>query len=553
MGTSYNIGALLRARAQENPDQIALRFMVDQQGPGVAPGAREISFGGLEALSDRYARGFAAAGLQRGDRTLVLAKPSISFYAFMFGLFKLGAVPVIIDPGMGMGNVLACIEQIGPRGVVALPLVHVVRLVKRRPFAKAEVFVTAGRRWFWGGTTLEAVHASVTDESPYELADFSATDEAAIIFTSGSTGTPKGVSLPHGAFATVASNLATAFRYTRDDVWMEAFAAFAFFNASAGMTTVIPDANLTKLATADPAKIVAAIQTNQCTGAFASPIVWAKVLRYAESQGGLELHSLQRVMTTGAPIQADMHRRMREVLREGVQLHTPYGATECLTVSHIASDEILGETWERTSKGWGTCVGRPYPDATLHIIAITDDPIPTWSDDLDLPVGEIGEIVAETMVASPEYKELPDATAAAKIHKGDAILHRMGDLGYLDEQGRLWFCGRKAHRLETADGVVPAVPVEGIFNEHPAVFRCALVGLGELGAERPVLLVELEQGHTWTTDLAGELEALASGTRWEGLVASFLPHPGFPVDARHNSKIRRGDLKAWLAANHAGR
>lgn len=541
---SFNIGADLRAWAEKSPARDAIRFMVPHAGPGRSSG-KTWTFAGLEAASNRYARGFARLGVARGERVLILAKPTLDFYAFMFGLFKVGAVPVLMDPGMGLKPLLACISQIGAKHVVAMSAVHAVRQVVRAPFARAEQFITVGKRWFWGGPTLDMVWSAGGDEEGFDLAPFAAHEEASILFTSGSTGTPKGVSLTHGAFSKVVRDLTAAFSFTENDVWMDTFAAFVFFDVCAGMTAVVVKGNLTKPATIRPADVVQAIQENACTGAFASPIVWANALRALDGRG-VVFPSLQRAVTTGAPISADMHRRFARHTAPGVELHTPYGATECLTVSHIASKEILGETWEETRKGAGVCVGRPYPGAAVHIIRITEEPIAEWSDDLSLPIGEIGEIVAETPVASPEYKDLPQANEMAKIRKGSAILHRMGDLGYLDAKGRLWFVGRKSHRLETANGVVPSGPVEGIFDEHPGVFRSALVGLGSRGAEVPVLLIEAEKGGKWTTE---EVLALAQGTRWEGLVKHVSPHPGFPTDARHNSKIRREDLKKWAEAN----
>jgi acyl-coenzyme A synthetase/AMP-(fatty) acid ligase len=129
-------------------------------------------------------------------------------------------------------------------------------------------------------------------------------------------------------------------------------------------------------------------------------------------------------------------------------------------------------------------------------------------------------------------------------------MHRMGDLGYVDEQGRIWFCGRKAHRLETADGMVPNVPVEGVFNEHPNVVRSALVGVGPRGAQTAVLCVETRGA--WTPEDEREMLALADGTRWQGVVKKVLVHPGFPMDARHNSKIRNEDLQAWAEKQLGG-
>lgn len=540
--SSYNIASFLRKWAAEHPDRDAIRFMVPHAGPR-RPLGTAVTFAELESMSDRYASGFARMGIRKGDRTLVLARPSLDFFAFMFGLFKLGAIPVLMDPGMGMKNLLACIAQIRPKVVIALPIVHAIRQFVRKPFADAELFVTVGRRWFWGGPTLAQV-LEAGDPDPYEMSPFEGSDEACIIFTSGSTGTPKGVSFPHEAFVTVTRNVTEMFGFSPEDIWLEAFASFVFFDTCAGMTTVVPKGNLTKLATVDPADVVAALQTHECTGGFASPIVWTNVLRYAEANG-TKLPTVTRAVTTGAPIQTGMHRRFRALVNDDVPLYTPYGATEALTVAYISSEEILGDTMAQTVKGAGTCVGRAVPGTTIRIVPISDEPFPTWSDDLQLPEGELGEIVADTVVASPEYKENDRANAESKIEHEGRIMHRMGDIGYLDDQDRLWFCGRKAHRLETADGIVPAVPVEGIFNEHPAVFRTALVGLGPRGRELPMLIVELEKGQTWTAEIEAEILALAKGTRWEGLVQQVTTHDGFPVDARHNSKIRREDLKAW--------
>ena len=553
MRQNHNIAAMLRQRAQEQPDQVALRFMKAHSGPGHPNPRQELRYGELASLADSYARGFAAVGIERGMRTLVLAKPSLDFYAFMFGLFEVGAVPVFLDPGMGVRRMLGCIEQNKAEAIIALPIIHAVRTFFRRPFANAHTHITVGRRWFWGGTTLDAVYrAGSLNDEPRDLPHFDSNEEAAIIFTSGSTGPPKGVSFCHGAFAEVVENIGQMFGYGPSDTHMEAFAAFVFFDLCLGMTTVVPDADLTRLAKADPVKVLAAINDNNCTVSFASPIVWARVTRHCAATGD-KMPSLERAVTTGAPIHADLHRRFAALVGPNAQLFTPYGATECLTVACSGSHAILGETWEKTARGAGTCVGWPVAGADVYIIKVTDEAIEVWQDDLALPQGEIGEIVVGSGVASPEYKDLPQANAEAKIQQGERKLHRMGDLGYLDDKGRLWFCGRKSHRLETAQGMVPAVAVENIYNEHRAVFRCALVGLGSSGHERPILLVELESGHSWSAELESELRALATDTRWEGVVTLMEPYVGFPVDPRHNSKIRRELLKAAASKRWASR
>ncbi|HHO49747.1 MAG TPA: hypothetical protein ENK18_02480 [Deltaproteobacteria bacterium] len=549
----YNVANALRGHATERPGAIAIKFPA-RSYTTATPTWDAWTFAQLDQQSDAYARGFAAAGITAGDRTTVLFRPSLELYAVLFALFKLGAVPVLLDPGMGLRPVLACIERTRPRVVIAMPVVHAVRTFARRPFASAEILITVGRRWFWGGTTLAA--CDQPGPEPFPIVSCDAADDAAILFTSGSTGSAKGVASKQAMFAAQVEALRQMFDLEPGQIDQQAFAAFAIFDICLGMTSVIPKMDLSRPATARPEDIVAAIQANAPDVAFASPIVWQNTTRYCQ-QTNTRLDPLQTVLTVGAPIPADLHRRFMELLPTGAQVYTPYGATEGMPISWIGSEEILGDsdsdsdsegTWSQTARGWGTCVGRIAPGAWVRIIEIHDDPIPTWSDELALPSGQLGEIVVGGDQVSPEYKDVPEANVEAKITDGARVLHRMGDLGYLDADDRLWFCGRKAHRLQTTAGIVPPVPVEGIYNEDPDVFRTALVGVGPVGAEVPVLCVEMEPGNVYGPHVEARLRALGQGTRYEGLVKRFLPHPGFPTDARHNSKIRREDLKPWAEA-----
>ncbi len=188
-------------------------------------------------------------------------------------------------------------------------------------------------------------------------------------------------------------------------------------------------------------------------------------------------------------------------------------------------------------------MGRPAPGVDIRIIRISDEPIAEWSDDLEVPQGEIGEICVRGEVVTHEYKNEPVHTAAAKIQRGAEICHRIGDLGYLDDQGRLWFCGRKSHRVRLANGQeMYTVPCEAIFNEHPEVYRTALVGVD--GA--PVIVVELEPGARSDRDeIREQLLTLGRNSSLTAASNRVLFHPAFPVDVRHNAKINRGELAAW--------
>jgi len=231
----------------------------------------------------------------------------------------------------------------------------------------------------------------------------------------------------------------------------------------------------------------------------------------------------------------------------GAEMHTPYGATEALPVSSITATEVLTRTAAMTRQGAGTCVGRPFPAMRLKIIQIVDGPIQSMADVRELPRGEIGEIIVQGAVVTREYFRKPAATAAAKIPDGVDFWHRMGDVGYLDHSGALWFCGRKSQIVETAEGPMFTDCVEPIFNSHPRVARCALVGIGQRPRQTPVIVVELESGLR-SDALVGELCELAGSNANTQRIERFLTYPdSLPVDVRHNTKIHREQLAEWAA------
>jgi acyl-CoA synthetase (AMP-forming)/AMP-acid ligase II len=265
---------------------------------------------------------------------------------------------------------------------------------------------------------------------------------------------------------------------------------------------------------------------------------------------GVKLSTLRRVISAGAPVPAALMERFLRMLPEGSEILTPYGATECLPVACISSREVLAETAARTDRGAGVCVGAPVPSVEVRIIAIDDDPIERWRDDLELAPGEIGEIAVRGPQATRAYYNRPEATALAKIRAADGgFWHRMGDLGYRDERGRLWFCGRKSDRVTTAHGTLYSVPCEAVFDTHPRVRRTALVGVSVAGELEPVLCVELLASEKRANGDAVTAELLEIGARHDHTrtIRSVLFHPAFPVDIRHNAKIGRPELARWAA------
>ncbi len=182
---------------------------------------------------------------------------------------------------------------------------------------------------------------------------------------------------------------------------------------------------------------------------------------------------------------------------------------------------ILRSTWHDTEQGAGVCVGAPVPDIEIKVIQISDEPIASFSDGLELPDGEVGEIAVRGPMVTEEYFGDERSTALAKIRDGDTIWHRMGDLGWRDASGRLWFCGRKSHRVTLEDETMFTVPCEKVFDTHPAVYRSALVAPLIGGVRRPTLCVELEPGSgDW-----GKIEREILATNDEALsTVAIRPH-----------------------------
>ncbi len=549
---SSNIARDLRQTARDNPGGTAI--VAPGSLPSGLPGSqvepepgsrwRRLSFAELDAYSDRIAAGLLRSGIRRGDRCLLMVRAGVELIAITFALFKAGIVPVLIDPGMGRANFLRSVERSKPTAFVGIPLAQFARVLFPAPFRSVTHPVTVGTRWLWGGHSFAKI---IQDTPDFTMVDSAPDEVAAVLFTSGSTGPAKGVIYTHGMFDAQVQALKRVFDFQPGEVDLAAFPLFSLFDCALNMTSVIPDLDPAKPGKCNPAKVAEAARVWKCTSASGSPAIWRRVFPWCADQK-TELPHMKRLMTFGAPIPPDLIEVARGVMPNG-DVYTPYGATESLPVSCMRGADVLAETAEKTRNGAGTCVGRP--DLDVAIIGITDDSLATFADarilarlqpggHLEGEPGTIGEIAVAGPVVTETYDALPEATAGAKIREGNRIWHRMGDLAYLDATGRLWFCGRKAERLETANGPLYTDPVEGIFNAWPEISRCALVGPGARGAQRPVLVVEGPESAPLRTKI------LATGKVEEVVFRAALP-----VDTRHNAKIHRLSLKAELESSKA--
>jgi acyl-CoA synthetase (AMP-forming)/AMP-acid ligase II len=546
MGDRVNIATTVSEMAQRQPDATAVICPWGRRGGS-------LTYGELETRIADVAAGLAEMGIGRGVRTVLMVPPGLDLFVLAFGIFRAGAVPVLVDPGIGLHHLKTCLGNARPEAFIGVPKAHAARVILGWARDTVRRTVTAGPRLFWGGTTLKRIEGLGRTVGGRDIADTDAGETAAVVFTSGSTGPPKGVVYTHGNFAAQIEAVRGVLDCGPGDVDLPTFPLFSLFDPALGMTTIIPDMDPTRPARVDPKKIIGPILEHGVTTMFGSPALLDTVGRYGAAHG-VELPTLRQVVSAGAPVAPRIMERFRGLMAPGGRILTPYGATESLPVAVNSSDVVLAETRHATEQGAGTCVGPPVPSIELEVIGVDDGPVESWSDELALPRGEIGEIVVKGGQVTRAYFNAEEHNRLGKIADGDTVRHRMGDLGYLDEQGRLWFCGRKSQRVVTRDRTFFTDPCEGVFDSHPEVFRSALVGARVAGETAPVICIEPEPGVTRRDHdrIRGELLELGAGFEHTAPIRTVLFHPGFPVDIRHNVKIGRAALGEW-ATGRLGR
>ena len=539
LGGEGNIVTALENQARTQP---AFPALVEPKISGLRRTSRAVTFSELFDHATILAKGLAHHGFAPGDRVAVFVPPSIESFALIFGLFRLGATPVMIDPGLGIRGMGHCLEEAKPSGFLGIAKAQIARLLLGWGKSTIKRSVQVGPTVPWAGASYNEVFRAGVRERTSDLpkGGYSRLDAppAAILFTSGSTGPAKGVVYSHSHFFSQLRLLGGHFHLGPGDIDIPTFPLFGLFGPALGMREVIPVMDFTRPAQVDPVMLTDLVKNHKATSLFGSPALLRRLCSFAVPWG-VRLETLGRIVSAGAPVPFDIVARVKTLLASGADVHTPYGATEALPVASISGSEILGGTREGTEQGMGVCVGRPMPEMDVRILKISDGPMPNFGErDLALP-GEVGEIAVAGPVVTREYFGRPDLTGLHKSKGPDGkMYHRMGDLGHVDGRGRLWMCGRKSQRVETAQGPLFTEAIEGIFTGLEGVRRTALVGLGAQGSKTPVLWVEPEENVSWE-ELLPRVRTRAQGHPMASRITTFLPEPAFPVDIRHNSKIQR--------------
>lgn len=530
----YNVAHFLAEQAVRQPNGAAVRAVQGRE-PNGAICYVERSFKELEADACAAAHHFTQLGIRRGTRVLLMVRPGLDLIRVVFALFKMGAVPIVIDPGMGLGKFLRCVRHSKAEAIVGIPAAIWIARLFRSSFKGVSIKAAVNKGF---EKTLHAQEAP----AGFPVADSAADELAAILFTSGSTGPAKGVLYEHGMFLAQVDAIRAQYGIELGEVDLPMLPVFALFNPALGMCTVVPEMDPSRPATVDPEKIVRAIQQNSVTNSFGSPALWSRIARYCEAKQ-ITLPTIRRILMAGAPVPPVLMERMRGIIPNG-EIHTPYGATEALPVSSISASEVLRETAGQTRRGEGTCVGKALPGVEVRVVEPTDGPIASMDQARTLPTGEVGELIVRGPSVTRGYDRLPAADEQSKISELAGHWHRMGDLGKIDGTGRLWFCGRMAERVMTEYGPLYTDCCEAIFNQHAHVYRSALI---DRGGGKPAIVIEPEPGLFPKSALAREafrqeLINLAQSNAMTERIGSFYFEKSFPVDVRHNAKIHRLSL-----------
>ncbi|MEU6708977.1 fatty acid CoA ligase family protein [Streptomyces wuyuanensis] len=539
-----SLAELLAQHAARTPDKVAI---IHPDRSGRAPRGQvaytSIRYAELASRVTTCAAGLEAHGIRRGTRTALLVPPGGDLLTLVFAMMHIGAVPVVVDPGMGLNRMLDCIHRVGVAAFIGVPSAHVLRRLRPRAFTSVRSSITVGRR---DGTGLRELIDLGSTLQPLPPAPARPDELAVIAYTTGSTGPAKPVEFTAGMLHGMAHGVEQSHFTDEVGTTLVTMPLMGTFDLAAGRTVVVPKMNMARVGATDPVPLTDAIRRFSVNAMFASPALLDTLAAHL-AESGTEVPSLNLVISGGAPVRPELMSVLRAVLPDEACVFSTYGATEGLPIALLESREALAGPAAGPAAGMGVCVGRPASGTSVSVIEVSDGPVSALRSDLLVGKGAIGEIVVSGPAVSPRYFQSPQADAEHKIQDGERRWHRTGDVGWVDNEGRIWFGGRTSHRVRTARGDLHTVLCEGVFNAHPLVKRTALVGIGPHGEQRPVVCVEPVPGtdrQQWRR-IEAELRNLGARHPMTQAIADFLPHPGFPVDIRHNAKIRRELLADW--------
>ncbi|MGQ7843960.1 alpha/beta fold hydrolase [Granulosicoccus sp. 3-233] len=519
----------------------------------IAPENRSITFGELTECVEHLAAGMQAFGIRAGERVAVMITPGIDLCLAVYACWRLGATLVLVDSGLGRSGMQGALHSANPAWLIGIDkALLAARLLrwpgKRIAVGKRSAFMNRSLGIVTDMETLgEQGHVAPTPSFPAPEA------VAAVAFTSGSTGPSKGIIYRHHQIQAQRDALMSLYRITENDRLVAAFAPFALYGPTMGITSIVPDMDVTAPATLTARSLANAVERVNASLVFASPAALTNVAAGKSTMSDNQLAACSGVrllLSAGAPVRASLLTQATSIF-PAAEVHTPYGMTEALPVADIAlSDlqQIDTETSVTDSHAKGVCVGHPVAGVNVQIDPLDSlgDPTGSLRSDPDL----LGEIVIQAAHARDSHDRLWLTDYRASQPAG---WHRTGDIGQLDDCGRLWVGGRLGHVITTPRGILAPVASEQRIETLQDVNMAAVVGVGPSGTQVVVAVVQLQVTPTATGGASMELTDRVRQVVGNDVdIAAVLVVKKLPVDRRHNSKIDRAAIAIWASRTLAG-
>jgi len=508
---------------------------------------RRVSWTMLATRTREIAAGLVDMGVRPGDRVAMLVPPSADLIASVYAAWRIGAVVVVADSGLGVRGMRRALRSAEATHVIGIP----AGLGLARTLDLPGVRVLVGRtgpatRVLGADASLSEVarrgraFLAMTDLPPVPPADA----DALVAFTSGATGPSKGVVYTQARLAHLRDALRAAYAIGVDDALVAAFAPWSVLGPALGIPSAIPDMDLTDASTLSARALADASAAVGGTLAWASPTALRAIVDSGDALDETQRAALDRLrflLVAGAPVPVELLSRASSILPSAT-LATPYGMTEALPLTEVTLDEL------RAARGRGVLVGRPLDGVDIAIAPLDAAGVPA-SD-----IGQVADVTGEIVVRCAWMRDRYDRRWATQ-HRADSPRgwHRTGDVGHIDALGRLWVEGRLAHVFTTTEG--PVTPVAGELAAQRAVGvpLAALVGVGPPGVQVPVIALLMPGPALGLADVdvtARVREAVRAETGLE--VAAVLTMRSLPVDVRHRSKVDRTRIAREAAEFLAG-
>ncbi|MEO8851836.1 MAG: alpha/beta fold hydrolase, partial [Allobranchiibius sp.] len=545
--------------ADHSPQDLALWSALDRRSEDLSPvisaAGTTVSWSALSRRVNRVAAGMRAAGIGAGDRIGLLVEPSVDLVAVVYAAWRAGAVVVIADKGLGFAGMR--------RALRGAQVDHVVGALTGLTAARA--MGLPGSRISVATLSPMTRRALGVEHSLETLADLGLRNplpappdpnaDCAVVFTSGATGPAKGVVYRHRQLCAQLDIVRATYGLRADDTFVAAFAPFALLGPALGIGSVVPDIDVTAPDTLTASLLADAAAAVSATAVFASPAALRRVVQTAADLTSAQrssLHGVRLLMSAGAPVPASLLEALAQVLPTA-SLHTPYGMTEVLPVTDITLEQI-----QQAGPCEGVCVGQPLDGVEVGLVTLnsSDDGAAGPVSDPDVT----GEICVRAAHVKDRYDALWLTERASTRYRG---WHRTGDVGHLDNQGRLWVEGRMPHLITTADAVLTPVGIEQRVESIVGVQAAAAAGVGPTGAQVVAVVV--------VADAPARVSARLRSRRSLGLrlaasdltdavrrvagapVAAVLVADRLPLDIRHASKVDRSEVSRQTARLLAGR